>query len=210
MKKGFTLIEAAILLIVVGLVVAMVVGGSSLIDSGKVKAEMQKINQIQTAYTSFYTAYNRPPGGSTNELHMSTPKAIYDDLVRSGFLTVEQFEAKYLNGFWSFVGCSKSSDSDSNNTYWKIEPLDAEAGVCLVATEVDPRYDTEDNRDNPFSRNNARFACYTEIMLDDKNIRGGNGMMNKTSVSYLFDYDNCDKGSEETFTGGVDYLFKIY
>ena len=55
-KKGFSLIELSIVLIIIGLLVAGITGGASLIKSAELRAVMTDIRNYQTAVNAYYTS----------------------------------------------------------------------------------------------------------------------------------------------------------
>ncbi|MDD2839715.1 MAG: prepilin-type N-terminal cleavage/methylation domain-containing protein [Rickettsiales bacterium] len=69
-KKGFSLIELSIVLIIIGLLIAGITGGASLIKSAELRAVMSEIRNYQTAVNAYYTAKGELPG-STNSNEMS-------------------------------------------------------------------------------------------------------------------------------------------
>ena len=69
-NKGFSLIELSIVLIIIGLLVAGVTGGASLIKSAELRAVMSDLRNYQTAINAYYTA--------TGDLPASTGSAEMD------------------------------------------------------------------------------------------------------------------------------------
>lgn len=67
-NKGFSLIELSIVLIILGLLVAGVTGGASLIESAKQRKIINKFRNFETAYYTYYTMYNRVPGSSSKDV----------------------------------------------------------------------------------------------------------------------------------------------
>ena len=61
-KSAFSLIELSIVLIIIGLLVAGITGGASLIKSATLRAVMTEARSYNTAVNSFYVAYNAYPG----------------------------------------------------------------------------------------------------------------------------------------------------
>ena len=61
-KKGFTLIEISIVVVVISLVIAGILGGKSLIDSSKKKAIIKEYNEYHKAFQIFFIEYNGWPG----------------------------------------------------------------------------------------------------------------------------------------------------
>ena len=63
---AFSLIELSIVLIIIGLLVAGVTGGASLIESAKIRALSNEINSYKQAYFAFRVAKDRAPGDLNN------------------------------------------------------------------------------------------------------------------------------------------------
>ncbi len=61
-EEGFTLIELAIVLIIIGLILGMVFKSRQLIDSAKVKSLAAQYNKIIAAVNTFYDRYGFYPG----------------------------------------------------------------------------------------------------------------------------------------------------
>lgn len=65
-KSGFTLVELSIVIVIIGLIVAGVVGGQSLVRQSKLKSFINDINQYQVAINTFNLEYNALPGDIAN------------------------------------------------------------------------------------------------------------------------------------------------
>ena len=61
-KKGFSLIELSIVLIIIGLLVAGVSSGTSLVESAKVRSLLNDMRNYQQAFYSFRVVKDRLPG----------------------------------------------------------------------------------------------------------------------------------------------------
>lgn len=77
MQKGFTLIELAIVLVIIGLLIGGILAGRSIISSAKVSKMVKELGQHEVAVNNFYTNYRyypgdapmfSPPGNATNDL----------------------------------------------------------------------------------------------------------------------------------------------
>lgn len=63
-KKGFTLVELSIVLVIIGLLIGGILVGQSLIESAKINMQVKQISQFDIAVTNFITKYNSMPGDS--------------------------------------------------------------------------------------------------------------------------------------------------
>lgn len=62
MNKGFTLIELAIVVLIVGLLIGGIVGAQSLIESAKIRSVITDLNSFHTAIKAFKLEYDALPG----------------------------------------------------------------------------------------------------------------------------------------------------
>lgn len=61
-KKGFTLVELSIVIVIVGLVVSGVTAGQSLVKQAKLRSVIGEYNKLKLAYQTFKLQYNYLPG----------------------------------------------------------------------------------------------------------------------------------------------------
>ena len=61
-QSGFTLVEIAIVLVIIGLLLAGVLKGQELIESSRVKSMAKDLNGFSTMYTSYLDRYHGVPG----------------------------------------------------------------------------------------------------------------------------------------------------
>lgn len=66
MRAGFTLIELAIVLVVIGLVVGGILTGRSLIAAAQVQNELKQMHDIEVQMATFMSKYGCPPGDCPN------------------------------------------------------------------------------------------------------------------------------------------------
>ncbi len=71
--KGFTLIEMAIVLVVIGLVLGMVYKGRQLVEQGKVKKLIANRNKIIAAANTYYDRYGMFPGDGCQHAQPNSP-----------------------------------------------------------------------------------------------------------------------------------------
>lgn len=65
-KRGFTLIELSIVLVIIGLIVGGVLVGRDLIQAAGVRAQISQIEQFNNAVIAFRTKYSCMPGDCSN------------------------------------------------------------------------------------------------------------------------------------------------
>jgi prepilin-type N-terminal cleavage/methylation domain-containing protein len=61
-QKGFTLVELAIVLVIIGIMLGAVLKGQEMINNAKIKRVMSQQREISAAVYSYYDRYGRYPG----------------------------------------------------------------------------------------------------------------------------------------------------
>lgn len=61
-QSGFTLVEIAVVLVIIGLLLGGILKGQELIENSRVKSAANDINAIRTAYAGYIDRYKRLPG----------------------------------------------------------------------------------------------------------------------------------------------------
>ena len=61
-KKGFTLVELSIVLVIIGLLIGGILVAQSLVDSTKIQAFVKQVGQFDAAVASFKSTYGQLPG----------------------------------------------------------------------------------------------------------------------------------------------------
>jgi len=61
-RKGFTLVELAIVLIIIGVILGAVLKGQELIDNAKIKRAITDMNTVFVAYNGYIDRYQKKPG----------------------------------------------------------------------------------------------------------------------------------------------------
>jgi prepilin-type N-terminal cleavage/methylation domain-containing protein len=61
-EKGFTLVEIAIVLVIIGLLIGGVLKGQQMIKSAKVKRMVKQMDELRAAFNTYYDQYGYLPG----------------------------------------------------------------------------------------------------------------------------------------------------
>ena len=139
-NKGFTLVEMAIVLIVIGIILGMVFKGRQLIDGAKVKSLQSNYTKIEAAVNTFYDRYGYYPGDGcgnvTNITSISSCKGTKD-----GRLT----NLNEQNAFWilliDITGILPKSERKAiNGNEWSVVYTSASGKNYLQVTSMDTRY----------------------------------------------------------------------
>ncbi len=65
-QKGFTLVELAIVMVIIGLLIGAVLKGQAMIEDARIKRVMSDINGISAAYFTYLDRYNAIAGDDPN------------------------------------------------------------------------------------------------------------------------------------------------
>lgn len=83
-QQGFTLVEIAVVLVIIGLLIGGVLKGTELIDNSKVKKAVSQINGISAAYNAYQDRYNRIPGDDGNAATLQARGGVWATITQGG------------------------------------------------------------------------------------------------------------------------------
>jgi prepilin-type N-terminal cleavage/methylation domain-containing protein len=117
-NKGFTLIEMAIVLVIIGIIISAVVKGGDLIESANQKKLVSEVNSIRAAYFSYFDRNGKDPGGTDgfSSLKFTPQNTITYTLAGSG-LTATGYVGSQAAYVYQILG-----DGDSTNGKVRYNP----------------------------------------------------------------------------------------
>ena len=181
--KGFTLVELAIVLVVVGIIMTMGIKGKDLVRIANLRKEVLVINRMQAAVISYY---------GINELPFDNITQTYDAnaLVQKGFIVPKDLESVIEDNSTRVL---KSCQPDSTGKYtWSDKPF----SVCLA------------NMRSGTLSTSGEIICSMEKTLDDRTLLSGRGRLLRESSrldNYTADeYERCT-----TAAGRELYAFRL-
>lgn len=108
-QKGFTLVEMAIVLVIIGLLLGGVLKGQELIDNSRIKNGMNDINGVVAAYNGYIDRFRRTPG---DDGPLATLTA------RGGNWTAVT-QAGDNNGVWGITEAQTFTGGGEGDNFWQ-------------------------------------------------------------------------------------------
>lgn len=218
MKKGFTLVELAIVLIVIGLLLGMAFKGKALVDAARIKAEVNKVEKLGTAINVYYSKYDTIPGTRTSvplaaggTADDNSSAAVYQTLLNEGMLKDSDFKSTIGSAYWTFIGCSHA------NNGWTLGPVSENSNLCIYRSSNTPdKFKTKASSGAIAQASVTGInICQIETLLDDKNLGSGDGRLVSGQDTAASKVDNitwncADTTLNGTNPGAVEYLYRIF
>ena len=141
-KRGFTLIELSIVIVIIGLIVAGVVGGQSLVRQAKLRSVISEVNEYNVAMNAFILEYDAlpgdfdnatsywPSGGTSNGngdrvIHVQSPNVNTEAIRGWEHLSLAEIIPGSFSGDGSLVrGVNVPASSIDGNTVYLMANLD--------------------------------------------------------------------------------------
>lgn len=216
-RKGFTLVELAIVLVVIGLLMGMAFKGKTLIESARSKSDYQKINKIATAVSTYYSKYGIIPGlVDTGGIKKVSPGVFYRQIIDEGLLKPTDFHVTSAGAaFLNVVGCQPSMTGGQKS--WITMEANENTNLCVYNTSISPK-DMPDDQNIGYSRMSnlpVYLACQIETLVDDKDIHNGDGraIIGGTQMMQLTDFDcslYANNNNQVTTTIDGPYAYRIF
>jgi len=208
--RGFTLVEIAIVLVVVGLILGGVFKGQALIDSARVRSLSSEVSGIRSAWYSFQERYRSLPGDFPNATTQIDSAAlsgngngriddgqeragVWQQLALAGFISGDFDGARAGVGSSTDVECGPSScPKNPFNGYYKISYSAQAVDVAEPAHEI-------------YTGNHIPVAILSELdrKLDDGRANGGRFRVHRAYASACTRNGEWDVTSRHADCAGV-------
>ncbi|MDR2401262.1 MAG: type II secretion system GspH family protein [Deferribacteraceae bacterium] len=153
MKRGFNLIELAVVFLLIGLISAMVYKGKELLDTASIRAEVNKMAKLRTAVATIMTLTAK---GNIGELE-------YDNVTKSYNLQ-PFFELDLISA--EDITVQGSSDNLT------IRPcINKKKSFAFDPTGEDGSMICAKHDNYP-----VEFTCFSEVMIDNQDLATGLGV----------------------------------
>jgi prepilin-type N-terminal cleavage/methylation domain-containing protein len=208
--KAFTLVELAIVLVVIGIIAAMAIGGTDVLASAQVRSEINKLAKFEAALSTYTANNNKFPkylGNDTTSHRLETRSliglGIEEKDLKSKFARNTKDKSAYQLQY-----CAPDPN-DTGGTGFFVLDGDEASNLCL---NVGLGVKLTDNSSDTNLMHNAVF-CYAELLMDDENhltgsVRTHNGADHVTlddNWSEIENY-NCDNVTD----GYGQFGYKIF
>jgi len=169
-QKGFTLVEIAIVLVIIGLLLGGVLKGQELIENSKVKSVTQDFDNITAAYYSYKDRTNEIAGDDANAASddgiASDDATFWTDLRGEGFIKGDAADTNgpdhALNGQFSLRQAQAAATSGS----FTVPAICASGIQNRVAQNIDSKIDDGDAGTGTV-RSHTNNGDYTSVGPED-------------------------------------------
>jgi prepilin-type N-terminal cleavage/methylation domain-containing protein len=114
-KKGFTLVELSIVLVIIGLLIGGILVGQSLIESAKMQSFIRQVGQYDAAVAVFQDKFGNLPGDNNLFSTACTTCVLGDGVIQSADAVATEFNSE-IGAFWSDLGSSGLKNEEKPTT----------------------------------------------------------------------------------------------
>lgn len=227
--KGFTLIELSIVIVIIGLIVAGVVGGQTLVKQAKIRTLITEYNEMKLAMNAFKLEYDAIPGDINNAVaygiganNGNGDKAIHTRLTEALYAWEHLVNADLMSG--SYTGVDNGSPdyvagvnvpaSSFGNGVFRFLGYIGRTTNCQ-STAALPLFGTVDNRNIlMFGKPSGAAGCPDLPFLSAKDAHGIDNKMDDglpdSGSMYSMNQGNANNNlcvdANVQATGGANYV----
>lgn len=231
-KHGFTLIELSIVIVIIGLIVAGIVAGQSLIRQAKVKKMTADISKFKTATSTFWLQYDALPGDMSNASTYwsdcvdgtggnncnGNGDGIFDGVSSNAFNTKEGIRAwQHL----SLAGLLEGSYASSAYNSWNVtsgvnSPVHPFSNGCYIFMNSSyNRFSSNINRNLIKSNGVTGSNSCDELVISASeafNIdnKFDDGIINQGKITSSIHHAQCISGGAYNITSNLEQACPLY
>ena len=191
-SRGFTIVELAIVLVVIGIILSMAVKGKSLVETARLRAEVNKIRKLEAAIHIYLVTHPDMQVVQHQSGHTQWGDFDMNYLYDNGILTKNDVRSMVdvrrwsEDGYWVPMRCQYYGDAlniqrGANQTI----PFKPTNFCARIFSEVD-----ENSNVMYYFPVPRRIQCAIEIYLDDEDVTTG-------VARYLYGYNSTNFTPDE-------------
>jgi prepilin-type N-terminal cleavage/methylation domain-containing protein len=191
MKKGFSLVEIMVVMVVIGIIVALGIKGSALVNTSRIRAEIAKLRNFETGFAGYFLKNNTlPPKDDDNLTTIGDIKCyITQRLLDRQVIAAEDVPSAFSHNSESWNFCTNIADNTTNGNVFGAAGFPVE-NVGVYSTGL-----------------NYELICNIEGILDDGSEFGGSGRVLDTLNNPLeLATRNCDDLKNKSLYAGYIYI----
>jgi prepilin-type N-terminal cleavage/methylation domain-containing protein len=189
MKKGFSLVEIMVVMVAIGIIVALGIKGSALVNTSRIRAEIAKLRNFETGFASYFLKNNTlPPKDADNITDQGGFDCFKTDMLLSRqVVAAEDVPAAFTqnNDPWLFA---TNVASDVSDKVFKPAGFNAE-NVGAYAAGL-----------------NYELICNIEGILDDGSVYNSVGRVLANPINPALSLERCDEPSNKNQYAGYIYI----
>lgn len=175
-QSGFTLVELAIVLVIIGLILGMAFKGKDLIDGAKVKSIAAQYNKVQAAFNIYFERYGAYPGDGCGVLAAGATTCAG---AKNGLLN----NANEANAAMTLLqNTNLLSAADVQSPFGGPWRVTSSANTVLNAGVGNVNFLSMATNGVPQVTADARFVCALDRLIDDGINTSGN--VRSTTAAY--------------------------